>query len=695
MSVGAIYNSLTGLRSAQKQIDLISNNIANSSTEGYTRKTLPVYTSISGGMAAGVVNGLTSRSINEVLQKDLRLQTSASEGLGLRMKYLNQIQDFHGAPDQNVSMSSSLATLQNAFAQLANSPENSYMLNDTYTKAKLAAEKINNFSGKITQMRNDVQTEMTASINTVNALTNQIADLNNGIKKASALDRSTADLEDQRDLAIKKLSQEIGVSYFKRSDNVITVMTSQGETLVDTQARVLKFSAQAIGPASHYPTNVSGVRIDDAVTGTDLTQANLGGKLGELLNLRDTTLPGYQAQADELAYNMATRFDAEGLRLFSRPDGGLPSGAPGSYVGFANTIMVNPAVANDINLLREGTNPLSTVQTGSSEVLRKIVEFTFGTVAYREGRGNADISAATPLFTLGSLQGEARVIGNKNIASLGSLDSSPFILPGTNDTFSISLGAGAPVDITINAGDTANTLVNTINAAFPGLATLGANGQLIFSDNENITIAAGTLDATGLAELGITPATTVAKNPSFQIGVGNSALQTIEILPTDTSVELLAKLNAIPGLNASLDPNGYLLIQPEEGGDITMVEGLGKPMLAFGITISNVNHPSFRSTGLGGSGLIDGRIQTATDLLDYAQQMVTYQSQDAVETETNYSSEESFRAALDREFTDDSGVNVDEEMAELISIQTAYSASARAISAAQEMLQVLMDTFMR
>lgn len=695
MSVGAIYNSLTGLRSAQKQIDLISNNIANASTEGYTRKTLPVYTAMSGGIAAGVANGLTRRSINEVLQKDLRLQTSTSEGLALRMKYLNQIQDFHGAPDQNLSISSSLATLQNAFAQLANSPENSYMLNDTYTKAKLTAEKINNFSAKITQMRNDIQSDMTASINSINSLTNQIADLNVAIKKASALERSTADLEDQRDLAIKQLSQEVGVTYFKRSDNVITVMTSQGETLVDTSARVLKFSAQAIGPGSYYPANVNGVRIDDANTGTDLTQANVGGKLGELLTLRDTTLPSYQAQADELAYNMAVRFDSEGLRLFSRPDGGLPSGAPGSYVGFGNSIMVNPAITNNINLLREGTNPLSTVQTGSNEVLRKIVEFTFSSVAYREGRGNIDISGATPLSTIGSLSGEARFIGNKNIASLGSLDSSPFVLPGTNDTFSISLGAGLPVDITINAGDTANTLVNTINAAFPGLASLGSNGQLVLTSNQSINITVGTLDATGLGELGITPGITAAKNPSFQVAVGNGELQTIEILPTDTSVELLAKLNIIPGLNASLDADGYLLVQPEEGGDITMVDGLSKPMAALGITVRNVNHQSFSSSGLGGSGLIDARIQTATDLMDYAQQMVTYQSQDAVETSTNYTSEEAFRAALDREFTDDASVNIDEEMAELINIQTAYSASARAIAAAQEMLQVLMDTFMR
>jgi flagellar hook-associated protein 1 FlgK len=84
-----------------------------------------------------------------------------------------------------------------------------------------------------------------------------------------------------------------------------------------------------------------------------------GGQIGANVTLRDTTLPTDQAELDEFAQNLADRFHAQGLDLFTDPNGNVPSGGSvpvqNGYVGFAATIQVNPAVQANPSLVRDGT----------------------------------------------------------------------------------------------------------------------------------------------------------------------------------------------------------------------------------------------------------------------------------------------------------------------------------------------------
>ena len=94
---------------------------------------------------------------------------------------------------------------------------------------------------------------------------------------------------------------------------------------------------------------------------TDVTSQLQGGQIGANITLRDNTLPTDQAELDEFAQNLASRFDTEGLRLFTDPSGNVPSisAAPSpvqsNYVGFAGTIQLNAAVQAKPSLVRDGT----------------------------------------------------------------------------------------------------------------------------------------------------------------------------------------------------------------------------------------------------------------------------------------------------------------------------------------------------
>jgi len=107
---------------------------------------------------AGVLSGQITRQIDQILLKDYRTQLSKTSGLSVRQGYLDQIQNLHGAPDAETSLSANLGKLQEAFAQLANTPEDAFSLRNVYTKAQQLAQQFNDFSNSLTQMRNDAQT---------------------------------------------------------------------------------------------------------------------------------------------------------------------------------------------------------------------------------------------------------------------------------------------------------------------------------------------------------------------------------------------------------------------------------------------------------------------------------------------------------------------------------------------------------
>jgi flagellar hook-associated protein 1 FlgK len=103
---------------------------------------------------------------------------------------------------------------------------------------------------------------------------------------------------------------------------------------------------------------------------TDVTANMTGGSIGANLVLRDQTLPTYQGEIDEFAQTLATRFSAQGLTLFSDPNGNVPAGggAPvqNGYVGFASIMTVNPTVAATPSDVRDGTQDVAGSATGAS-----------------------------------------------------------------------------------------------------------------------------------------------------------------------------------------------------------------------------------------------------------------------------------------------------------------------------------------
>ena len=790
MGISSLDAALSGLRISQQQINVISNNVANVSTPGFSRKILPQSTQVIQGAGIGVAGETIIRQVDLNLQRDLWTQVSAVGQINIQKSYLQRVEQFHGPPDAELSVASELARLKDTFASLADSPEDSFLLAGAVNQSVDAANKINNLSSLITTLRNDAQSEMESTVSRINDLIVQIAEINLDIKGSLNSGRTTAAAEDQRDIAVKELAGLIEVNFFKRGDGVMVVQTRQGVELASDLVSTLNFDASPLSPSTYYPLSAAGVTVFDPSgnpnTAIDITYSEVGGQLGGLIELRDQTFPRQMAQLDELAHKLALRFEMQGLRLFTDGTGAvpadtppdpttLPNPTPVEYIGFSAEIRVNADILADHTLLQQGTTG-NFVQTGSNEVLRRVVEFAFGNVDFQQGIGDVDLRSslqAPPNNTLQNwlgLYSSNRVTGSVDLTAYASVTDIiaaggvDVFGPPDTDSFTITFddpdfGTGPHVinidlgAIAAAAGNAAQELIAAITAdpdwanavaEFDASVTIGANGQLVFDSRSDVTIAAAgvnPLSDIGFAFIGLQPGTYEATDPYFEVAVGNNEPTRITIDPNDDENDLFAQLSAVPGLaveDFTASADGFLRMRPgndyadpDFGGDITItggpfdVDNAGNAGLPDGITIVSalfgsfiagvppqdispladigyqsqtdgslappIPTVSFRTALLGPGADISTGIIGSNKLLDFVQKIINHSAQALVSLQSRLTDEESLRDVIQSQFLNESGVNLDEEMSHLIVVQTAYAASARVITAIDQLFRDLLD----
>ena len=208
MGFGGIDTALSGLRVAQQQLDVIANNISNVNTPGFTRKILPQETVAVDGESIGTRSRPVIRSVDLNLSRDFWTQVSTVEALELQAGFLNKIQQFHGGPEQEISLAAELGELRDSFAALADSPEDAFLQRGAIDQASVVSDKINDFADLLTLMRNDAQDQIEITVQSINDKLELIAELNNQIRFNQTVGKTSAALEDSRDQAIRELSEE-------------------------------------------------------------------------------------------------------------------------------------------------------------------------------------------------------------------------------------------------------------------------------------------------------------------------------------------------------------------------------------------------------------------------------------------------------------------------------------------------------
>ena len=362
----SIANS--GLAAISNQFAVISQNVSNANSPNYTDEAAALQAVSAGSLGLGVRSEAATLTVNTAVQTQVFAQGAAVAYAGTTATALAGLDQVMGAPDAGTDLPSLLGNLQSQFTALDADPASQTQAQAVVGAAQTLTRQINTISGAIGTARQDAQNDLVSTVSTANSDLQQIATLNQQIVALQSGGQSTANLQNQRAVAEQSLSGAIGANFVPQADGSVLAFTSSGLALPTDGSAPLSIANASVGAQAYYPGGgLPGVMLN----GNDITGNLTQGRIGADLALRDSTLPVLQAGLDEFSQNLASQFQAQGLTLFSDPNGNVPQ--PGNpvqtnYVGFASEITVNPAVVATPTLVRDGTNAVAGSATGASAV---------------------------------------------------------------------------------------------------------------------------------------------------------------------------------------------------------------------------------------------------------------------------------------------------------------------------------------
>lgn len=351
----ALQYALSGLTATQAQLQVVSGNIANAQTPGYSLETLPQQSDATTNGGASVVTGTVQRVTDKLLQAAVLNQTAQSGAASTLDNYMKQLQSLIGTVNSGTTVADALNNFTSAMQTLATTPQDPIAQQSAVVAGQQLAQNLNSLSSGIQSLRQNTDGQIATDVGIVNTALNTIASLNGQISKLQALGQTSASLQDQRDQALAQVAQYVGVESYTRPDGTLEVMTTQGQSLVDAT------TAQQYGYTPSGSVTAAAALSPLTLNGADVTSATTSGSIGALLQLRDTALPNVTAQLNQFTnnlFNLAATPNLQttnsGLGATNDANHFFAAVDTGAGVDNAATIQVNPDLVANASLLDTG-----------------------------------------------------------------------------------------------------------------------------------------------------------------------------------------------------------------------------------------------------------------------------------------------------------------------------------------------------
>ena len=255
------------------------------------------------------------------------------------------------------SVDGALSSLFKSFSDLSVNPQSAVSRDGVVQSANNLATQMNGMATSFASSVQQTDANVRSSVQQVNVLASQIADLNKQIGDANGTDSSA--LKDQLNTAVQNLSKLTRISVVTQAQGTVDVSTGAGRTLVAGT------SSYALSVTNAPTTGLAQIRSG----GTDITSEITDGTVGGQLDIRDKTIPAYQAQLDQLAYDVTQQVNAVHASGFDAT--GAPGGAffkpLATVAGAAAAFGVAPAVAADSSkIAASGTGAAGGNQTAQA-----------------------------------------------------------------------------------------------------------------------------------------------------------------------------------------------------------------------------------------------------------------------------------------------------------------------------------------
>lgn len=293
MSINNIYFiGRQALLANQASAQRVSHNIANASTEGYTRQrtshvTTPSVMTSHGHVASGVVIDGVIRTRDQFLYASFRRESGIRERFNAVSGGLSQIEAILGEMTE-AGVSNSLEVFFDAWKSMAEHPESETQRNLVRTYGERVAEQFNNLAAKIEVFTQSTRDVALSQVSEVNTKLKAIAALNSRIVSAEAGGKTAPDLRDQRDLLLDELSQLVDMTARENNAGAVEVLIG-GHVVVDAMSAHPVHLVQ--GADGRYD-----IAYEDSTQGFGLK----GGRLGGSLEILEKHIPAALSRIDSL-----------------------------------------------------------------------------------------------------------------------------------------------------------------------------------------------------------------------------------------------------------------------------------------------------------------------------------------------------------------------------------------------------------
>ncbi len=357
---GGIVQAGGALNTARYGLAVVSQNIANADTPGYTRQAaqqaavdgtpgVPTIFTTPAGQGGVRVAG-TDRLDDPVLDARARNEHARSEYAATTSTTLSQLENVFPEPS-DTGLSEQLTAFWNAWSPVANDPGSPAPRTTLLSAAATVAGTLNAMSTSLAGIAVGTSQSLNQALADANTAAASLATINGQIAIATATGADANSLLDQRDQLLDKLSRLVGGTASINPNG-------SADVVVGGQSLVSGVTATALGVNSSFQVDVGGTAVTLA-----------GGQAAADVVALTSTIPGYQAQLDAVAGKLAATANAAqaaGFDLAGNPGQPLFTGtnAAGITVALTSTSGIAASATPGGNL--DGSNALATAQLGSA-----------------------------------------------------------------------------------------------------------------------------------------------------------------------------------------------------------------------------------------------------------------------------------------------------------------------------------------
>ncbi|GHF25024.1 flagellar hook-associated protein FlgK [Kordiimonas sediminis] len=701
-SLNAILNtSLTGLFTSQESLRVTSNNIANVNTPDYARLKVSQAATVLQGESVGVQVTEITRIVDEFLMTALRNANSATGEFEIQAEFHDRIQGILGKPESESSFSAQLEQVYAAIAELTLNPSDALRRQQMMSEMTSFLQHMDQLAGQIQDLRAEASDKISESVDFANDALVRISELNPLLARAYATGDETGGLEGLMDQALSELSNYMDITINRQSNGTVWVSSASGITLVDTGLSQLKYSSPGIVSSETSFPSITSFKVDKNTleplsNEIDMTTHIRSGRIRGLMDLRDDQLVDLSLSLGEMAARVKDQFNAVHNQFSSTPP--------------LNTLTGKQTFLNGTDAPGfTGIATFAVADANGDLVAKTIVDF--------DTAPPADMNALVTQINAG-LGGAGTVSFTNGVLSFTATDPSHGAVIADSDT--------APTD-----------------RGGRGFSHFFGMNDLILSDSEGIYETG----LTGTEAHNMTAGETM--NFSVYDNTGRE-LTNITVNVTGTTYnDMIAELNNVAGLGAyfsfSLDSKGALQWNETANYDglrldvrsdstnagstgmgFTQIFGMDPSAHARAAQNLTIRRDVFENPGLMSIGKFDhtaavgsqvltpgdqrgalafqdietkfvdfasaGELKnTNATLSQYVARFLGNAGQMATRAANQQADNGALRTELSQKNADVSGVNMDEELANLIVYQNAYNAAARMLSSVQELYDALLQ----